>query len=42
MTPEAPGPLALRGLVAQLARYAPHDDVFPLRLPGPMPFADHD
>jgi AraC-like DNA-binding protein len=30
----APGALALRRLAAQLARYAPHDDVFPLRLPG--------
>ena len=30
----APGAFALRRLAAQLARYAPHDDVFPLRLPG--------
>ena len=30
----APGALALRRLATQLARYAPHDDVFPLRLPG--------
>ena len=29
-----PGALALRRLAAQLARYAPHDDFFPLRLPG--------
>ena len=30
----APGALALRKLAAQIARYAPHDAVFPLRLPG--------
>ena len=30
----APGAFQLRRLAAQLARYAPHDDVFPLRLPG--------
>lgn len=30
----APGPLALRTLANQIARYAPHDGVFPLRLPG--------
>ena len=30
----APDALALRKLAALLARYAPHDDVFPLRLPG--------
>jgi AraC-like DNA-binding protein len=31
---EAPGTLALRSLASQIARYAPHDGVFPLRLPG--------
>jgi AraC-like DNA-binding protein len=31
---EAPGPLALRRLVNQVARYTPHDGAFPLRLPG--------
>jgi AraC-like DNA-binding protein len=30
----APGALALRKLALLLARYAPHDDVFPLPLPG--------
>jgi AraC-like DNA-binding protein len=30
----APGALALRRLAYLLARYAPHDGVFPLRLPG--------
>ena len=30
----APGALALRRLANLLARYAPHDGVFPLRLPG--------
>jgi AraC-like DNA-binding protein len=30
----APGPLALRTLAEQVARYAPRDGVFPLRLPG--------
>src|SRR6188474_216919 len=34
ISPAAPGALALRRLAAQLARYAPHDDVFPLRIPG--------
>ena len=29
-----PGALALRRLASLLARYAPHDGVFPLRLPG--------
>ena len=29
-----PGALALRGLANQIARYAPHDGAFPLRLPG--------
>jgi len=31
---EAPGTLALRNLANRIARYAPHDGVFPLRLPG--------
>jgi AraC-like DNA-binding protein len=31
---EAPGALALRNLANRIARYAPHDGVFPLRLPG--------
>ena len=31
---EAPGALALRHLAARIARFAPHDGVFPLRLPG--------
>jgi len=30
----APGAVALRRLASLLARYAPHDGVFPLRLPG--------
>jgi hypothetical protein len=30
----APGAVALRRLANLLARYAPHDGVFPLRLPG--------
>lgn len=30
----APGSLALRNLANLIARYAPHDGVFPLRLPG--------
>ena len=30
----APGTLALRRLAGLIARYAPHDGVFPLRLPG--------
>jgi AraC-like DNA-binding protein len=30
----APGALALRNLANLIARYAPHDGVFPLRLPG--------
>jgi AraC-like DNA-binding protein len=30
----APGALALRRLASLVARYAPHDGVFPLRLPG--------
>ncbi len=30
----APGVLALRNLANRIARYAPHDGVFPLRLPG--------
>jgi AraC-like DNA-binding protein len=30
----APGALALRNLANRIARYAPHDGVFPLRLPG--------
>jgi len=34
ITLEAPGPLTLRRLVPQVARYAPHDGAFPLRLPG--------
>lgn len=29
-----PAPLALRRLASQIARYAPNDGVFPLRLPG--------
>ena len=31
---EAPGALALRNLATRIARHAPHDGVFPLRLPG--------
>jgi AraC-like DNA-binding protein len=34
LTLAAPGTLALRGLANMIARYAPHDGVFPLRLPG--------
>ena len=34
LTLAGPGALALRGLANQIARYAPHDGVFPLRLPG--------
>ena len=34
ITLEAPGTLALRSLANRIARYAPHDGVFPLRLPG--------
>jgi AraC-like DNA-binding protein len=34
VSPATPAALALRKLAGQLARYAPHDDVFPLRLPG--------
>ena len=30
----APGAMALRSLANRIARYAPHDGVFPLRLPG--------
>jgi AraC-like DNA-binding protein len=30
----APGAIALRRLASSLARYAPHDGAFPLRLPG--------
>jgi AraC-like DNA-binding protein len=30
----SPGPLGLRRLASQIARYAPKDGVFPLRLPG--------
>lgn len=30
----APGPIGLRRLAGLIARYAPHDGVFPLRLPG--------
>jgi AraC-like DNA-binding protein len=30
----APGALTLRSLANRIARYAPHDGVFPLRLPG--------
>jgi AraC-like DNA-binding protein len=32
--PAAPGELALRRLASLIARYAPYDGVFPLRLPG--------
>jgi AraC-like DNA-binding protein len=32
--PEAPGALGLRKLAQLVARYTPHDGVFPLRLPG--------
>jgi AraC-like DNA-binding protein len=31
---EAPGALALRNLANRIVRHAPHDGVFPLRLPG--------
>jgi hypothetical protein len=34
LTPEAPGSLALRRLANLVARFAPHDGAFPLRLPG--------
>jgi AraC-like DNA-binding protein len=34
MSRDAPGALALRRLAGLLARYAAHDGVFPLRLPG--------
>jgi AraC-like DNA-binding protein len=34
VTIEAPGALALRNLATRIARYAPHDGAFPLRLPG--------
>ena len=34
LSPEAPGPLALRRLASLVSRYAPHDGAFPLRLPG--------
>ena len=34
LSPEAPGALALRRLANLVARYAPHDGAFPLRLPG--------
>jgi AraC-like DNA-binding protein len=34
ITLAAPGTLALRRMANLLARYAPHDGVFPLRLPG--------
>jgi hypothetical protein len=34
LTPEAPGALVQRRLANQVARYAPHDGAFPLRLPG--------
>lgn len=34
LSPEAPGALALRRLASLVARYAPHDGAFPLRLPG--------
>src|SRR4051795_12615727 len=34
LSPEAPGTLALRRLANLVARYAPHDGAFPLRLPG--------
>jgi AraC-like DNA-binding protein len=33
-SPDAPGALGLRRLAQLVARYAPHDGVFPLRLPG--------
>lgn len=34
VTIEAPGALALRNLATRIARHAPHDGAFPLRLPG--------
>ena len=34
ITLAAPGTLALRRMASLVARYAPHDGVFPLRLPG--------
>jgi AraC-like DNA-binding protein len=34
VSPEAPGALALRRLANIVARFAPHDGAFPLRLPG--------
>lgn len=34
LSPEAPGALALRRLANLVARFAPHDGAFPLRLPG--------
>jgi AraC-like DNA-binding protein len=34
LSPEAPSTLALRRLANLVARYAPHDGAFPLRLPG--------
>lgn len=34
LSPEAPAALALRRLANFVARYAPHDGAFPLRLPG--------
>lgn len=34
LSPEAPGALALRRLANLVARYAPHNGAFPLRLPG--------
>ena len=34
LSPETPGALALRRLANVVARYAPHDGAFPLRLPG--------
>ena len=43
LTLAGPGALPLRGLANLLAHYAPHDGVFPLRLPGPgclAPFTD--
>src|SRR5690242_18967671 len=33
VTIEAPGALALRNLANRIARYAPHDGAFPLRVP---------
>lgn len=34
LSPEAPAALALRRLATLVARFAPHDGAFPLRLPG--------